>query len=84
MEESLTRTLALRAVQELSKLRSLAAVLQRDRRRAPLAGQTNIVERKRIAELRDRLRGPLNPKDRNLTACELTRLEGELARSLAS
>ena len=43
----LTRMLALRA-----KLRSLAAVLQRDRRRAPLAGQTNIVERKRIAELR--------------------------------
>ena len=93
MERSLTRTLALRAVQELSKLlslavqelsklRSLAAVLQRDRRRAPLAGQANIVERKRIAELRDRLRGPLTARERDLTARELTRLEGELAKSL--
>ena len=82
MERSLTRTLALRAVQELSKLRSLAAVLQRDRRREPLAGQANIVERKRIAELRDRLRGPLTARERDLTARELTRLEGELAKSL--
>ena len=93
MERSLTRTLALRAVQELSKLRSLAVqelsklrslagVLQRDRRRAPLAGQANIVERKRIAELRDRLRGPLTARERDLTARELTRLEGELAKSL--
>ena len=84
MEESLTRTLALRAVEELSKLRSLAGVLQRARRREALAGQANIVERKRIAELRDRLRGPLNPNDRNLTACELTRLEGELVKSIDS
>ena len=82
MKMSLTRTLALRAVEELSKLRSLAAVLQRDRRRAPLAGQANIVERKQIAELRDRLRGPLTPQERDLTARELTRLEGELAKSL--
>ena len=49
--------------------------------RARLAGQANI-ERKRIAELRERLRGPLDPKDRSLTARELTRLEGELAKSL--
>ena len=59
-------------------------VRSRTRARALLAGQTNIVERKRIAELRDRLRGPLNPKDRNLTARELTRLEGELVKSLDS
>ena len=78
----LTRTLALRAVEELFKLRSLAAVFQRDRRRATLAGQANIVERKQIAELRDRLRGPLTPQERDLTARELTRLEGELAKSL--
>ena len=48
---------------------------------ARLAGQAN-VERKRIAELRDRLRGPLNAQERNLTARELTRLEGELVKSL--
>ena len=47
-----------------------------------LAGQGNIVERKRIAELRDRLRGPLTAGERNLTAQELTRLQGELAKSL--
>ena len=47
-----------------------------------LAGQANIVERKRIAELRDRLRGPLTARERNLTAQELTRLQGELAKSL--
>ena len=47
-----------------------------------LAGQANIVERKRIAELRDRLRGPLTARERDLTARELTRLAGELAKSL--
>ena len=41
-------------------------------------------ERKRIAELRDRLRGPLTAQERDLTARELTRLEGELAKSLAT
>ena len=46
-----------------------------------LAGQANI-ERKRIAELRDRLRGPLTARERDLTARELTRLEGELVKSL--
>ena len=50
-------------------------------RRALLAGQANI-ERKRIAELRDRLRDPLTARERDLTARELTRLEGELAKSL--
>ena len=48
--------------------------------RALLAGQANI-ERKRIAELRDRLRDPLTARERDLTARELTRLEGELAKS---
>ena len=46
-----------------------------------LEGQAS-VERKRIAELRDRLRGPLTARERNLTARELTRLEGELVKSL--
>ena len=48
-------------------------------RRALLAGQANI---ERIAELRDRLRDPLTARERDLTARELTRLEGELAKSL--
>ena len=48
-----------------------------------LAGQANI-ERKRIAELRDRLRSPLTAQERDLTARELTRLEGELVKSLAT
>ena len=48
---------------------------------ARLAGQAN-VERKRIAELRDRLRGPLTAQERNLTAQELTQLEGALVKSL--
>ena len=50
---------------------------------ARLAGQATI-ERKRIAELRDRLRGPLTAQERDLTTRELTRLEGELAKSLAT
>ena len=48
-----------------------------------LAGQANI-ERKRIAELRDRLRSSLTAQERDLTARELTRLEGELVKSLAT
>ena len=48
---------------------------------ATLTGQAS-VERKRIAELRLRLRGPLTAQERNLTARELTRLEGELVKSL--
>ena len=48
---------------------------------ARLAGQAN-VERKRIAELRDRLRGTLTAPERDLTARELTRLEGEFVKSL--
>ena len=43
-----------------------------------------LLERKRIAELRDRLRGPLTAQERDVTARELTRLEGELAKSLAT
>ena len=61
------------------------------RARALLSGQTSIelsgqatIERKRIAELRDLLRGPLTAQERDLTAKELTRLEGELVKSLAT
>ena len=49
---------------------------------ARLAGQATIVKRKQIAELRDRLRGPLTAQERDLTARELTRLEGQLVKSL--
>ena len=63
---------------------SILRARSRLRARALLAGQANI-ERKRIAELRDRLRGPLTAQERDLTARELTpRLEGELVKSLAT
>ena len=56
------------------------AALTRLRARALLAGQANID----IAELRDRLRSSLTAQERDLTARELTRLEGELVKSLAT
>ena len=72
------RTLARLAIAEAKKWQQM---ITKNQIQARLAGQATI-ERKRIAELRDRLRGPLTPKDRNLTARELTRLEGELVKSL--
>ena len=63
------------------RILELAAALTRKRAQALLAGKAN-VERKRVQELRDRLRLPLSREDRDLTARDLTRLEGELAKSL--
>ena len=72
------RALARLAIAEAKKA---GEQMTKNQIQARLAGQAN-VERKRIAELRERLRGPLTPQERDLTSRELTRLEGELVKSL--
>ena len=76
------RALARLAIAEAKKAGSGGKqMITKNQIQARLAGQAAI-ERKRIAELRDRLRGPLTATERDLTARELTRLEGELVKSL--
>ena len=72
------RALARLAIAEAKKAGSAGKqMITKNQIQARLAGQATI-ERKRIAELRDRLRGPLTAQERDLTAQELTRLEGQL------
>ena len=76
------RALASLAIAEAKKAGSRGKqMITKNQIQARLAGQAN-VERKRIAKLRERLRGPLTASERDLTAQELTRLEGELVKSL--
>ena len=76
------RALARLAIAEAKKAGSAGKqMITKNQIQARLAGQATI-ERKRIAELRDRLRGPLTAQERDLTAQELTRLEGQLVKSL--
>ena len=72
------RALARLAIAEAKKWQQM---ITKNQIQARLAGQATI-ERKRIAELRDRLRGPLTVHERARTAQELTRLEGQLVKSL--
>ena len=72
------RALARLAIAEAKKAGSAGKqMITKNQIQARLAGQATI-ERKRIEELRARLRGPLTAQERDRTAQELTRLEGQL------